>query len=161
MTDVEFNPEAKDGDGDGIIQEGTPFERPIEEAEVNPVADEAPEAEPVLVADEPEEAPAPEAAVITGVSTGGSNEEQVLAPVEDGVIGTATQKKAAKKPAPKKQAEPAAETVAIFADRNLVWQGVGKIVKGYNIVSKTAAQQWLTLDGVREASPTEIKTNLG
>jgi hypothetical protein len=24
-----FNPDAKDGDGDGIIQEGTPFERPV------------------------------------------------------------------------------------------------------------------------------------
>lgn len=24
-----FNPNAKDGDGDGIVQEGTPFERPV------------------------------------------------------------------------------------------------------------------------------------
>lgn len=29
-----FNPEAKDGDGDGLLQDGTPFERPVESEEV-------------------------------------------------------------------------------------------------------------------------------
>jgi hypothetical protein len=33
VVEPQFNPEAKDGDGDGIVQEGTPFERPIEETE--------------------------------------------------------------------------------------------------------------------------------
>lgn len=27
---VQFKPEAIDADGDGIVQEGTPFERPVE-----------------------------------------------------------------------------------------------------------------------------------
>lgn len=26
-----FNPNARDGDGDGLIQEGTPYERPVSE----------------------------------------------------------------------------------------------------------------------------------
>jgi hypothetical protein len=30
VKDVEYNPDAIDGDGDGIVQEGTEFERPIE-----------------------------------------------------------------------------------------------------------------------------------
>jgi hypothetical protein len=30
---VEFNPEAKDADGDGFVQDGTPFQRPVEETE--------------------------------------------------------------------------------------------------------------------------------
>lgn len=31
---VPFKPDAKDGDGDGIVQEGTPFERPAKETRV-------------------------------------------------------------------------------------------------------------------------------
>ena len=30
VKDVEYNPNAVDGDGDGIVQEGTEFERPVE-----------------------------------------------------------------------------------------------------------------------------------
>ena len=30
---VEFDPEATDGDGDGFVQDGTPFQRPVEETE--------------------------------------------------------------------------------------------------------------------------------
>ena len=29
IKDVEYNPDAIDGDGDGIVQEGTEFERPV------------------------------------------------------------------------------------------------------------------------------------
>ena len=29
-----FNPNARDGDGDGLIQEGTPYERPVSERKV-------------------------------------------------------------------------------------------------------------------------------
>jgi hypothetical protein len=38
---TEFNPEAVDGDGDGLVQEGTEFERfaePVEEVAAEPVA---------------------------------------------------------------------------------------------------------------------------
>ena len=30
---VEFDPDATDGDGDGFVQDGTPFQRPVEEKE--------------------------------------------------------------------------------------------------------------------------------
>ena len=30
VKDSEYNPDAVDGDGDGIVQEGTEFERPVE-----------------------------------------------------------------------------------------------------------------------------------
>jgi hypothetical protein len=29
-----FNPNARDGDGDGLLQEGTPYERPVSERKV-------------------------------------------------------------------------------------------------------------------------------
>ena len=131
-----FNPDATDGDGDGLVQDGTEFERPVEAKETK---DEN---------------------VITSGGGKGSEEKPALAPVADGVIGSGTTK-ATKKPAVKKPAPAKADTVALFADRNLLWQGVGKISKGYNFVPREQAAQWLTLDGVREVTPEEIKTNLG
>lgn len=141
MTDVEFNPEAKDGDGDGMVQDGTEFERPIEDVAVDPTAEAS--ADDVITAPEPvESAPA-----ITSVS--------------DGVIGTGSVKK---DKAPAKKAAPAAkegDMVAIFAERNVVWQGLGKVSSGYNFVSKEDAEKWLTLKTMRKATPEEIKANLG
>jgi hypothetical protein len=29
-----YNPDARDGDGDGMVQDGTPFERPVKETRV-------------------------------------------------------------------------------------------------------------------------------
>jgi hypothetical protein len=49
---TEFNPEAIDGDGDGIVQEGTEFERPVDapleapESVVEAVEEPAPTVEP-------------------------------------------------------------------------------------------------------------------
>lgn len=131
-----FNPDATDGDGDGLVQDGTEFERPVEAAE------------------------AKDDNVITSGGGKGSEEKPALAPVADGVIGSGTTK-VEKKPAAKKAAAPKTDTVAIFSDRNLVWQGVGKISKGYNFIPKDDSAKWLTLDGVREVTPEEIKTNLG
>jgi hypothetical protein len=39
---TEFNPEAIDGDGDGLVQEGTEFERPVEEIQEPAVPEKAP-----------------------------------------------------------------------------------------------------------------------
>jgi hypothetical protein len=170
MTEATFNPDAMDGDGDGIVQEGTPFERSIEEIEVNPV-------EEALVVEEateevPEEAVEPletteENKVITGtpdVISSPEAEEEVsaLLPVADGVIGAGKLKKT--KPAAKKQAvvkEDAPSTVALFSARNIAWQGVGKLTKGYNIVSAEVAEKWTTLDSVRLVTPEEVRSNLG
>lgn len=143
MTTDEFNPNATDGDGDGLVQDGTLWERPVEEAAVEPELTEAPEIteDAVVTSPEPvETAPA-------------------LTPVEDGVIGSGTTPKK-KKPAAKKVAVSTtdADKVALYAERNLVWQGVGKVQKGYNIVTKEAAAKWLTLGTIREASPEEIKS---
>jgi hypothetical protein len=33
-SDTPYNPEAKDGDRDGMVQDGTPFERPAKETRV-------------------------------------------------------------------------------------------------------------------------------
>ena len=143
MTGYKAN--AIDGDADGMVQDATPFERPegtdLTEEQVAEIVNEGKTAEEV----------------ITASVSGGSNEESVLAPVENGAIGSATRKKeskpAAKKPAAKKKTE----TVAIHSVRNISWNGVGRIKKGYNLVDASEADQWVTLDGVRKADPSEIQ----
>lgn len=67
---------------------------------------------------------------------------------------------------PKEKTKPEAikepkEKVAIYSLRNLYWNGVGELTKGYNIVTKEAANQWLTNKSVRSATPEEVKRAYG
>jgi hypothetical protein len=76
----------------------------------------------------------------------------------DNAIGSAPveqQKKPSAKAGPKKA------TVAIYSDRNVSWNGVGKISRGYNIVTPQQAEQWLTRKHVREATPEEVASEFG
>ena len=38
-SETPYNPDAKDADGDGVVQEGTPFERPKKETRVTKPAE--------------------------------------------------------------------------------------------------------------------------
>lgn len=89
MAGVEnFKKKAKDGDNDGFVQDGTPFERPIK-------------------------------------LDGKDNK------------------------------------VAIHTNHNIFWDGIGRINRGYNIVSADAAELWLTKKGVRIATPEEVAKEYG
>ena len=57
--------------------------------------------------------------------------------------------------------KPKKETVAIYSDRNVYWTGVGRVTRGYNIVTPEQAQQWLTRDHVREATSEEVASEFG
>ena len=147
----EFNPDARDGDGDGMVQDGTKWERPVEDAAVMP--DVEPEPEPVV-----EAAPEAESDGLISSPEPVASSEPALAPVADGVIGTGTKKK---KPAAKKgDTSPKPEMVAIYSTRNVSWIGVGRVLTGLNIVTKEAAEQWLTRDHIRAADPTEVAKEL-
>ncbi len=74
---------------------------------------------------------------------------------EDPVV----EKKASKKE-PKPAATVANEKVAIFSERNISWQEAGRLNAGYSIVTKDLADKWLTLKGVRLASPEEISSKV-
>jgi|SaaInl3SG_22_DNA_1037383.scaffolds.fasta_scaffold07015_5 hypothetical protein len=67
--------------------------------------------------------------------------------------------KPTKKPTAK--AGPKKATVAIYSERNMRWNEVGEISKGYNIVSSEAAEKWLTRKHVREATPEEVASEYG
>jgi hypothetical protein len=53
------------------------------------------------------------------------------------------------------------EKVAIYANKNMRWQGLGQIFSGYNIVTKEAADKWTTLNSVRLATPKEVAAYYG
>lgn len=50
------------------------------------------------------------------------------------------------------------EKIALWSDKNIRWSDVGTLTKGYNIVTKEAAEKWLTKAGIREATPEEVAT---
>jgi hypothetical protein len=85
-----------------------------------------------------------------------------LAPVANGTIGSTTVK--AKKKADKEVAEQKTEPekVALFSSRNLHWaENGGALLKGYTVVDKAKADKWLTLSGVRLATPEEVAQAFG
>lgn len=79
---------------------------------------------------------------------------QGITSVSDGVIGTGSVKR--KAPVLKTQVQDTQDKVAIHSTKNVSWPGVGKVQKGYNIVTKEQAQKWLTRNHVRSATPEEV-----
>ena len=76
--------------------------------------------------------------------------------VVDGAIGSpgASRKdpvKAVTEPKTKK------ETVALYSTRNVFWEGVGEVKRGYNFVTPEQAKFWQKRIHVRLATPEEIK----
>jgi hypothetical protein len=114
--------------------------------EETPVVEEAP-----AVVEEPVSAPEENTIVVEEEI----KESKALAAVENGAIGSTTVK--AKK-APAKPVVPATtgDTVAIRSTKNVAWQGVGKVSRGINIVTKAEADQWLTRNHVTLVSPEEV-----
>jgi len=53
------------------------------------------------------------------------------------------------------------EKVAVYSERNLHWNGVGQLQRGYNIVNKEASVKWLKHKAVRSASPEEVARHYG
>tara|TARA_B110000503_G_scaffold1165_2_gene1524 strand:+ start:3532 stop:3993 length:462 start_codon:yes stop_codon:yes gene_type:complete len=144
---TEYNADAIDGDKDGFVQDGTEWERPVDEdVSVDVVAEEVTEdsKESMILADEP-------------VPT-----VPALTPVADGVIGSGATKKATKKSAAKAAStNPVEEKVGVYSTRNVTWVGVGKVLQGLNIVTKSQAEKWLTRDHTRLADPKQVAEDHG
>jgi hypothetical protein len=60
----------------------------------------------------------------------------------------------------KKKDQPT-EKVALYSLKNLHWNGVGELEKGYNIVSKEDSEKWLVRQDVRIATPDELSKFYG
>jgi hypothetical protein len=77
---------------------------------------------------------------------------------EENVIGSAS---AEKKEAAKSKASEEKNTVAIYSTKNVSWSGVGQVSKGYNIVTRQAADKWATRNHIRIATPEEVAGEYG
>jgi hypothetical protein len=81
---------------------------------------------------------------------------------EDGVITVrSAEKNYPPVKAEKKTPEVSEDKVAVYSEKNLHWQGVGKLTFGYNIITREVAEKWLTNKNVREATPEEVATYYG
>jgi hypothetical protein len=86
-----------------------------------------------------------------------TRKKTVSKPLNNDIIGSDIPKLETLAAAPK----PRKETVALYSTRHVVWEGVGKIEKGYSIVSKTDADKWLTRGHTRLATPEELAREYG
>ena len=50
--------------------------------------------------------------------------------------------------------------VALYSPNNRFWDDHGRLEKGYNFVKKADADAWLTQEGIRLATPEEVKANM-
>ena len=118
-------------------------------ADIEATISEAPEA------DEPN--------IIGSASAGRKAEKKIsaLGTDDNGVFSSGKKTATPKKTSKPKTANPKNETVAIYSERNVNWRDVGKISKGYNVVSVEAAKSWLTRSYIREATPEEIAREFG
>lgn len=89
-----------------------------------------------------------------------SDTVQAVGSIVNGVIGVAETPRPVKNAAPASKKK-ASKTVAVFSTKNVSWSGVGKIYRGYNIVTQEQADKWLTRDHVRIATPEEVAKEFG
>ena len=148
---------------------------PVEDKIEDPIVESAPVEETPVVespvveetAPKPEkEEEAPKAEEPSAISTNNFGrsitETQAVGSVANGAIGVTSSPTPTPKPVKKAAAKPAKEdTVAIHSTRNVTWEGVGKVYRGYNIVTKEAAEQWKTRSHIRIATPEEVAKEYG
>jgi hypothetical protein len=152
MENMNNNPVAEEA-----VVEAPVVEAPVVEA---PVVEEAPAAP--VIEEAPAEAPAPEQEVVNVPEPEVAPEQvQHLGAVSNGVMGTTSVSKPEPRSYERPKPQDSEEKVAIHSTKNVAWQGVGKVSRGYNIVTKDIADQWLTRPHIRIATPEEIKKAFG
>jgi hypothetical protein len=77
---------------------------------------------------------------------------------KENVIGSSS---ADKKETAKPKTTKEKDAVAVYSTRNVTWSGVGKVYRGYNIVTKEASEKWATRDHIRIATPEEVARDFG
>lgn len=89
-------------------------------------------------------------------------EAQALAPLESGAIGVSKVAKTPKQEKPKQSKKlEDVNKVAVHSTKNVTWNGVGKVYRGYNIVTAEQAEKWATRDHIRIATPQEVAREFG
>jgi hypothetical protein len=89
-----------------------------------------------------------------------SNKRSSVKSVQDNVIGSPSAEANFNEPN-KKVEKTGKVTTAIHSSKNVHWEGVGKVHKGFNIVSHEEAEKWLTRKHIRIATPEEVAEEYG
>lgn len=97
----------------------------------------------------------------SGTNRKGGKTKSSLASTEDGALTSAKANNFNKMTVAEVKKVPQDTTVAIYSERNVTWQDVGKVQTGYNIVSESAAKMWLTRGYIRLATPEEVAREFG
>jgi hypothetical protein len=94
------------------------------------------------------------------LSRSSSDTVQGIGSVANGVIGVAQTPRQAKNPSPA-TVKKSNKTVAIHSTKNVSLPGVGKVYRGYNIVTPEHAEKWLERSHIRLATPEEVAKEFG
>jgi len=101
-----------------------------------------------------------DAGTITTADLGrGSGTVNAVGQVANGVIGVTQVERKVEQPST--IVKKSNKTVAIHSTKNVSWNGVGKVYRGYNIVTPEQAEQWLTRNHIRLATPEEVAKEFG
>jgi hypothetical protein len=98
-------------------------------------------------------------AITTSDLARGSNTAQAVGQVANGVIGVTQVERKVEKPST--IVKKSNKTVAIHSTKNVSWSGVGKVYRGYNIVTPEQAEKWLERNHIRLATPEEVAKEFG
>lgn len=131
-------------------------EAPMPETKVEEVA-----AENNIEASVSEATESTDAITTSDFSRSSSDTVQAVGSIANGVIGVAEAPRPVRSEPKPSTSKPKQETVALYSTKNVVWNKVGKIKKGVNIVPKDKADQWLTRDHVRLMDPSEVAKEFG
>jgi hypothetical protein len=107
------------------------------------------------------EVPESSAAITTADLSASSNDTmQAVGSIANGVIGVTETPRTVKNdaPAPAKKSN---KTVVIYSTKNVSWSEVGKVYRGYNVVTPEQSEKWLSRNHVRLATPEEVAKEFG
>jgi hypothetical protein len=142
-------------EGEAVVQLTEQIENAVEEQKTKNKETKKTEKVEEVAAVKIEEAPAVEADVITLPK---ETPKPGLGVVGNGAMGSTTfsKEEVEQEKIVVKTVETNGETIAIHSSRNVTWQGVGSVIRGYNILPKAQAEQWLIRNHVRLATPEEV-----
>lgn len=88
-------------------------------------------------------------------------EKQALGSIDNGIFGIVNISSEDLSETKEKKSKVEKDLVAIYSPKNIYWSGVGKVLKGYNIVERHNAEKWTTKPGIRIADPEEVAKEYG
>lgn len=140
---------------EAMLAEEPVVEAPMPETKVEEVA-----AENNIEASVSEVKESTDAITTSNFSRSSSDTVQAVGSIVNGVIGVAETPRPVKKTAVA-SVKKSDKTVAVHSTKNVSWSGVGKVYRGYNIVTPEQSEKWLTRNHIRLATPEEVAKEFG